>query len=402
MRLLYSFVYNIVLVVGVMTVQSDAFTVPQERTRSVTCNGRRCGPFDPHLSSSTALYLSDIPQDESKRNSNSKRNSRNNSPVLESYSGSSSSTESIPKTQRQRQKQQQMHKQRQQQQQNGELQELQRLNGNNNIIDNCSSDGGNSWYSNGRGWFPEPPEDGLTLAGDITSLFLYTFTDHYLNNLWIEDVFRDASVSAVDAAKTLDPSGFSIALSNTPVWLDTTAWSGSGDLENQVLLLDLQSRVTPHFTPLLSDVGVASVALASCWLLAGLVHKSFHFRNTLDCSTNRAVIVTGKTWLTASFLLIGMALLSHYIMLAAATATAVPLAAAVDDPVTASNTAQMTAMMQGHKSADLTMQAQAVVPAVEEWFNVLTKSDADFVVGSLSVVLMWRFLMSVLVGGWSK
>ena len=221
-------------------------------------------------------------------------------------------------------------------------------------------------------WLPEPPEDVLTLAGDVASLFLYAFMDHFLNDVFLQSVLA-SSTSAADAAKTLDPSGHDIVLASTPVWLDPTAVGPH--VSDQVLFWDLQSRVMPHFTPILSDAGVAGVTLASCWILAGLFHKAFHLRNTLDCSTERAITVAGQTWLSACVMLILLATVSHHWF--------------------------GTVNVQDVSTSVLMMEGRIMSP-IEEYFSVLTKADSEYIFNSLGVLLTWRFLISFLLGGWSK
>lgn len=262
---------------------------------------------------------------------------------------------------------------------NRELQRIQRRHKRSNHINrnNNNNNDPNNKRKNGdnKGWFqPEPPEDLITGAGDIASLFLYAFTDYFINNIVVNGILA-SSTSAADAAKALDPSGTTVSLASTPVWLDVA--TAGPQVVDQVLFWDLQSRVTPHyFSPLLESPGTASVALASCWIVAGLIHKAFHFRNTLECSTQRAVFVAGQTWVTASALLLGVAILSGHLGGGPDATNAVSTAA-------------------------LVMEGRSLSP-IEEWFSVLTRSDAEYIVNSLGTVLTWRFLISYLLGGWSK
>ena len=224
-------------------------------------------------------------------------------------------------------------------------------------------------------WWPEPPEDQLTLGGDILSLFLYCFSDRLMQTVFLNGVLH-SSTSAADAAKTLDPSGTEITVSAPPVWLDPTALGPH--VSDQVLFWDLQDRVTPHFTPILSSAGMASVALASCWLLAGCLHKAFHMRNTLDCPTERVMQVTGQAWITSSILMILLACASQHWL---------------GDPVMTDAATQAFSFQQG----DIIN-----MNPIQQWFSVLSINDFDFIVNSLGVLLIWRFLISYLVGGWSK
>jgi hypothetical protein len=220
-------------------------------------------------------------------------------------------------------------------------------------------------------WWPQPPEDALTLSGDILSLFVYSFSEFLLQSVYLNGVF-ESSTSAADAAKTLDPSGTDITVAATPVWVDPTALGPH--MSDQILFWDLQERVTPHFTPMLSSVGTATVALASCWLLAGCLNKAFHMRNTLDCPTERVVQVTGQTWIISSMFMIIMACASQHLC---------------GDPAVA-------------QSFNLDGELIPDMNPIQAWFSVLNYADAEYIFNSLGVVLIWRFLISFLVGGWSK
>ncbi|CAB9502122.1 FR47-like protein [Seminavis robusta] len=274
--------------------------------------------------SDSAVYLSDVPQDETEK------------------STSSSSQESPPQQRKQ-----------QQQKANDTWQHQQRQQRN--------------WKQN---WLPEPPEDQLTLAGDVASLFLYSFMDHFLNDVYLTSLLK-SSDSAAEAAKSLDTTSLPL-----PVWVDSTAL-GTQTVDH-LLLTDLQSRVLPHFsTPLLASAGMASVSLASCWLLAGILHQAFHFRNTLDCPTDRAIAVTGQTWITSSIFLIALTCISQHMA----------GGAAVD--------------IQDVSTSVLMTQGRVLTP-IEEWLSVLTRTDIQYIVDSLGVLLTWRFMISFLLGGWSK
>lgn len=254
---------------------------------------------------------------------------------------------------------------------------------------------------------PEPPEDLLTLAGDVASLFLYAFTDHYLNQVVLSSILS-TSTSAAAAAKALDPSGTTVALApSLPVWLDPA--TAGPHVSDQVLLWDLQSRVVPQFTPLLETAGGASVALASCWIVAGLLpwNKAFHFCNTLDCSTHRAVFITGKTWLASSALLIGLVCLSHHCLMS----PPVDVVDILDWSIVfggssglgaAHNLDAVSSSTHVASMVSLPPSQPSLMTPLEQWFSVLTRSDAEYIVNSLGVVLTWRFLISLLTGGWSK
>lgn len=277
----------------------------------------------PKMTMTSQLWLSDVPQDDTKANSNKKESPKNKT------------TEKTSE----------------------EWLELRRRKNNNNNND----------------WLPEPPQDHLTLAGDMASLFLYAFMDHFTSQVYMASLFA-TSTSAAEAAHRLDP----MVQATTPVWLDALALGPQS--VDHVLFLDLESRFMPHFTTLLDSAGMASVSLASCWLVAGLFHQAFHYRNTLDCSTHRVIRVTGQTWLTACFLLVLLTSASqHWIM------------------------NNMDMMEEDTVVSTLVLMTEGrIISPVGDWFRVLSRADCDYIFNSLGVVLWWRFLLSFFLGGWNR
>jgi hypothetical protein len=203
-----------------------------------------------------------------------------------------------------------------------------------------------------RDLLPPPPEDQLILMGDITMIMLYSFSSHVLNNMIVESVF-DKSESLQDALNVLDPLGEIVTL-QAPVWTDAS-------MTNQVLMVNAQQSLSQHWCPLFSTAGAASVALCSAWLFAGWVHRAFLFQNTLDCDTTQALNKTLQTWMSTAGLLLLMVLTSNSII---------------------SN-----------------------VPLLQSWLGcancgqdyLLTKADSLYIIDSLTVLLSWRFIASVML-----
>jgi hypothetical protein len=186
---------------------------------------------------------------------------------------------------------------------------------------------------------PPPPEDQLVLSGDIMSLFVYGFFDHFISqdcaSLFVS--FSDSPQRLQAAAEQ------SQVLLNTPVWLSAT--STYKDHIYQVLLSD---QTVAQYSPLLQPIGLATILLASSWLVAGWFHHAFSFKNTLDCSTAKALAVTGKTWLSTCGIMLTMVGLSH-------------------------------------------------VLCGCEWTH-FTKGDVDYILDSLTVLTVWRFMASSILG----
>ena len=101
----------------------------------------------------------------------------------------------------------------------------------------------------------------------------------------------------------------------------------------------------------------------------------FYNVDVYGCSTERAIAVTGQTWVTASVLMILLATGSQHL----------------SGEINVQDMSTSVLMMEGR-----------VLSPIEEWFSVLSVSDADYIFNSLGVLLTWRFLISFLLGGMSK
>jgi hypothetical protein len=185
---------------------------------------------------------------------------------------------------------------------------------------------------------PPAPEDHFVLIGDLLSLFVYSFSDHFVCQD-LASFFLSIPTSAMSTT-TADIVG-------QPVWLDATS-----SYNDHVLQVILHDATVTQYSPLLQPTGLAACVMASCWLLAGWWHQAFAYRNTLDCSTPRTLMVTAKAWVTASLL----------VMVAVGVTS--------------------NALSSSH----------------DYWWQAFTRGDVDFIWDSLTVLCVWRYIASSLLG----
>jgi hypothetical protein len=195
---------------------------------------------------------------------------------------------------------------------------------------------------------PPPPEDQITLSGDIASLFLYSFLDHSVNDLYI-DALQSNDMSS---ASSLDPLNEFGASGQLPVWFD-----GLHTLVQKDQLLTVLNIPNVNYAPVLQTAGLASIAMTSCWLLSGWLVGAFLYQNTLECNTTRMLWVTGKTWILTAMMMVVLAL-----------------------------------------GSDALLGVVSSQPPL----GGLTKADADYIFDSLTVLVTWRFTVSSMLGGFSK
>jgi hypothetical protein len=178
-------------------------------------------------------------------------------------------------------------------------------------------------------------------------LFLYSFISHNLNNFVVESVFSNSD-TLQEAIQSLDPMGEVIQL-QSPVWV-------MPEFQDSVMTATIQDSLLDHWGPLFSTAGSASVALCTCWLIAGWWHRAFLFQHSLDCDTSEALQKTVSTWISMAVLMCGLtygsnALVSH-------------------------------------------------VPFLQSWLGcancrgdyLFTKADAMFLVDSSTVLIAWRYM----------
>lgn len=187
---------------------------------------------------------------------------------------------------------------------------------------------------------PPAPEDQFVLIGDLLSLFVYSFSDHFV----CQDLASFFLPGSTTDSVTLDQA----LGGHQPVWLDATS-----SYHSHVLHVLLHDATVTHYSPLLQPTGLAACALASCWLLAGWWHRAFLYRNTLSCSTPHTLRVTARAWLTACLLLTAAVGISSY----ALTGT-----------------------------------------SYEYWWQAYTRGDLDYIWDSLTVLCVWRYMASSMLG----
>lgn len=207
---------------------------------------------------------------------------------------------------------------------------------------------------------PPPPEDQLSMGGDIGCLFMYSFIDHCVNNMYdsyLNSPDTSSASSAIESSLAASAELSSLVLDTTsvvpnslPVWFDAMNSAPFGTIPLRAAL-PIEHHIT--YAPAISDVGTASVVLCLTWLMSGYITGAFRFRNTLECSTQRALSTTGKTWILNCIVMLGIAWGSDYFV------------------------GKLDCL---HKSVGV------------------TKADADFIFGSLSVVLIWRYMLSSFFG----
>lgn len=198
---------------------------------------------------------------------------------------------------------------------------------------------------------PPPPEDQLTMSGDIASLFLYSFMDHSVNDMYVDAM----QSNDMTTASSIDPLNEFGASAHLPVWYD-----GLHTMVQKDQLLSVLNIPNVNYAPVLQTAGMASIVMTMCWLVSGWLVGAFLFQNTLECKTSHMLWVTGKTWLLTAALMVALALGSD------AFVGAFPLS---------------------HQQVSL---------------GGLTKADADYIFDSLTVLVTWRFMVSSMLGGSSE
>ncbi len=212
-----------------------------------------------------------------------------------------------------------------------------------------------------RSNLPPPPEDQLTFCGDIGSIFFYTFIDHTVNNVydeWLNSPEVIVSSSAYQAIESLfaatadfaNPFTQKFLIGNSfPVWFDSMSSAPFGNIP-------LTSTLPTHhiiYAPAIDTFGMASVLLASTWMVCGYFTGAFKYENTLNCSTTKAILMTTYNWFLTCIVMCGIAYSSDFLV----------------------------GMFDfNHRIVGL------------------TRADGDFILDSLSVLMVWRFTLSSFLG----
>jgi len=205
---------------------------------------------------------------------------------------------------------------------------------------------------------PPPPEDQLTLSGDVAFIFFYSFVNHMVSNMYDSAMNSPEVSSPRSALAAIESSsaafaeftGYDSSLASLPVWFDPLNSAPFG-----IVPLSAALPIEKHieYAPALGTAGLSAVLFTSSWLLCGYFTGAFQFKNTLQCSTRHAINVAAKTFFFTSFVMISLALASDYFV------------GCVDCL---------------HKSVGL------------------TKADSTYIFDSLSLLVLWRFVTSSILG----
>eukprot|EP00529_Nitzschia_sp_RCC80_P019922 CAMPEP_0113484532 /NCGR_PEP_ID=MMETSP0014_2-20120614/24008_1 /TAXON_ID=2857 /ORGANISM="Nitzschia sp." /LENGTH=423 /DNA_ID=CAMNT_0000378133 /DNA_START=362 /DNA_END=1630 /DNA_ORIENTATION=- /assembly_acc=CAM_ASM_000159 len=250
-----------------------------------------------------------------------------------------------------------------------------------------------------RDQLPPPPEDQFIMTGDIFVLFLYGFTSHSLNDFIVSNVLSDRTQSIQQAVHSLDPMGEIVNLQAVPVWVETQ-YTASVD---RALSVSAQENLLSHWGPLFSTEGSACCTLVACWLVAGWIHRAFHYSNSVDCTTDKALSKVLETWVSMAIML---------------TLAAVGTSVFVDHFIVGPHHDLPTLLLQQQRnlllcgdvvcntlntagtSATSTATGAAAAAAAIKVPGVLTKADGMFIVDSMSVLVAWRFMANRMLNMW--
>mmetsp|Transcript_7136 Transcript_7136/g.10723 ORF Transcript_7136/g.10723 Transcript_7136/m.10723 type:complete len:283 (+) Transcript_7136:62-910(+) len=197
---------------------------------------------------------------------------------------------------------------------------------------------------------PPAPEDSTALGGDMVALFVYSYLDHIVNNLYLNAIAEVDNVA--DLVALPNPTNSEGLAASLPVWFDPAHLNTFG--HNWLAIHDVEIP----YAPAIAHSGLAFVSLATSWILCGYFSGAFLTRNTLECKPSRAMVVTLRTWVGTCCLMVLLALGSDALWGAL-------------DSINA-----LSAPARGG----------------------LTRADADFIFDSLTVLALWRFMFNWLLG----
>jgi len=191
----------------------------------------------------------------------------------------------------------------------------------------------------------EPPEDNFALVGDVLTLLVYTYADHIANEAYAASIAESEALAlSKDLAGNMDVS--------LPVWFDHSNLYSFGP---QWLA---HHQIEIPYAPAIAASGLSFVLFSTVWILCGCLSGAFQTENTLECETSRSLVVTCRTWVFASIVMIALALGSD--------------------------------ALWGQLDEINALSAPAR--------GGLTRADADYIFDSLSVLAFWRFLLNGLFG----
>ena len=125
------------------------------------------------------------------------------------------------------------------------------------------------------------------------------------------------------------------------VWLDHNALPA--------VLEPLHWSDLPCYSTALTHAGICSVLMVTTWLISGYINGAFLFENTVMCDARRSLVVTGRSWVMSCALMIGFAMIYNTV---------------------------------------------CGCPSSHSIALSLTRTDADFIFDSLSVLVTWRFVIN--------
>jgi hypothetical protein len=233
-------------------------------------------------------------------------------------------------------------------------------------------------------FLPPPPEDQFIMTGDVCVLFFYAFTSHCLNDAIVNSVLHQSDMTMVQAVHSLDPTGEFVNLQQ-PVWVQTQ----NQLVVDHVLSVNAQESLLNHWGPLFSTEGSASVALCTCWLLAGYIHRAFLFSNSVDCSADKVLYKTLETWLSTALMMFVLAAGANAVVEQIPilqTLLCVKCTTSIANQVPPADVASMMTDLIG---GQWTPPPQ-VKPEPTSFLS-FTKADMMFIVDSMSVLVAWRF-----------
>jgi len=199
-----------------------------------------------------------------------------------------------------------------------------------------------STKSKGTLKLPDPPEDLLTLSGDVLSIFLYTYIDH--ESTWLFD-----TLSVSSSNHPLISLSEEMSSSRVPVWFNPHSVEPFGSIP---LSSALPIEHLFLYTPALIYPGLASVLFVIIWIFTSMLTGALSFKNT-HCDSQRALLITAYTW---TFTALQMALVAW--------------------------------------ASDVII---GYIDAFHRSIGV-TRGDMGYICGSLTVLLFWRFIVSTLLG----
>lgn len=201
---------------------------------------------------------------------------------------------------------------------------------------------------------PPPPEDILVLSGDVVVLFIYAFCDHFVCQDMAEAIVRDEVIRGSGVQQVV----LQVNDLGVPVWWNMADCSPFfQSTVDGALGQALADRLVVQYSPILQSTGVAACMLTGTWLLSGWMHRAFSFDNTLECTTEHALVKTAQAWITSSVLLL--------------------------------------VAVQMSRVAACGCPSPSALPAALAQFK---RGDLGYVLDSLSVLVVWRFLVSQVLG----